>query len=274
MNHFSRSQAATVILLSIFLLNLYGWRHYSHYRQSSKPPQTFSMDVVLQVDGKVRAPGVYSFNQPITVSEAVTRAGGLVPDLKLPPQWEEMRVAHTSHLHIVAESNTVAGVRIGWMAVPSRLVLGEKLNVNQATAAELALVPGISKSLAKRIVARRQVAGGFSRLEDLLSVKGIGPASVKRLRPYLQVSASTPPAVLKPSYSNRPAPVARNLHSHRCSLPNFTFYVYCSSVVPNDALTYREAEPHVASLGGKKRVENEGQIGCLDPPAIVGHAEV
>jgi competence protein ComEA len=190
MNRFSRSQAATVILLSIFLLSFYGWRHYAHHRLSSTPPQVYPLGAVVQVSGKVRNPGIYSFDQPVTVRKAVTRAGGLLPDLKLPPQWETVGVAHAGRLQIVAESNTVAGVRIGWMAVPSRLVLGEPLDVNQATCAELALVPGIRESLAKGIVAERKRAGGFSRLEDLLFVKGIGPASLNRLRPYLQVGAS------------------------------------------------------------------------------------
>jgi len=190
MNRFSRSQAATVILLSIFLLCFYGWRHYVYHLLSSTPPQVYPLGAVVQVSGKVRTPGIYSFDQPVTVLQAVTRAGGLLPDLKLPPQWEAVRVAHASRLQIVAESNTVTSVRIGWMAVPSRLVLGEPLDVNQATCAELALVPGIRESLAKGIVAERKRAGGFSRLEDLLFVKGIGPASLNRLRPYLQVGAS------------------------------------------------------------------------------------
>jgi competence protein ComEA len=79
---------------------------------------------------------------------------------------------------------------MGWMAVPSRLVLGELLDVNLASTAELAQVPGISQRLAERIAAQRNRLGGFSRLEDLRAVRGIGPISLKRLRKYLTVNGN------------------------------------------------------------------------------------
>jgi competence protein ComEA len=48
-------------------------------------------------------------------------------------------------------------------------------------------VPGITQTLAERIVAQRNRLGGFSKLEDLRAVKGIGPVTLKRLRPSLTV---------------------------------------------------------------------------------------
>jgi len=74
-----------------------------------------------------------------------------------------------------------------WMAVPTRLALGVPLDINQASVAELSQVPGINGNLAERIVALRVRKGTFLNLEDLCEVKGIGPATVTRLRPYLKV---------------------------------------------------------------------------------------
>ena len=74
------------------------------------------------------------------------------------------------------------------MGVSSRLALGVPLDLNQASAAELAQVPGITPTLAQRIVAQRDRLNGFSRLEDLGAVKGIGPVTIERLRPSLIVS--------------------------------------------------------------------------------------
>ena len=73
------------------------------------------------------------------------------------------------------------------MSVPTSLALGVPLNVNQASAAELAQVPGINAKLAERIVTFRRNTGAFSKLDDIRGVKGIGPATVNRLRPYLKV---------------------------------------------------------------------------------------
>jgi competence ComEA-like helix-hairpin-helix protein len=189
MNRFSRSQAAILVLISLLLLSFYGWRHYTRFRQSPQPKQLAPMGVVVQVSGKVCAPGIYFFDQSVTVSEAVARAGGLNSFLKPESGWTGLRVGNGRRLHIVADAGGIGRVRLGWMTVSRLLVLGLSLDVNQASVEELILVPGISRRLAKRIIARRQRLGGFSRMEDLVDVKGIGPGSLRRLRQYLTVGS-------------------------------------------------------------------------------------
>ena len=189
MNRFSRSQAASVILVALLLLSFYGWRHYSRSRQTPQAEQFFPMTVVVRISGKVRVPGNYSFDQPVSVSEAVTRAGGLISSLEPEPGWTKLYVANGRRLHIATDANGASHLHLGWMTVPSRLALGVPLDVNQISAGDLSLVPGINQELAARIVAQRQRLGGFSRLEELLLVHGIGPVSLKRLRQYFTVGS-------------------------------------------------------------------------------------
>lgn len=59
-----------------------------------------------------------------------------------------------------------------------------RIDVNAASAAELAMLPGLGPSLAERIVAYRQAHGPFASLDDLMRVKGIGPAILERLRKF------------------------------------------------------------------------------------------
>ncbi len=197
MNPFSRSQAVTVSVVSFFLLSFYGWRHFSNYRQSVESPRLIPMSVIVQLSGKVKVPGTYSFHPDVTVSEAVARAGGLLPQLIPEPGWTRLRVDSGRRLHIVADGNGVGRLRLKWMAVSRRLVLGVLLDVNQTSTAELAQVPGISQQLAERIAAHRQRLGGFSKLEDLRAVKGIGPVRLKRLRQYLTVNGNQQAAYSK-----------------------------------------------------------------------------
>lgn len=68
------------------------------------------------------------------------------------------------------------------------LLAGETLELNSADAADLRLLPGVGPKLADRIVAERVRRGGFGRVDDLRSVKGVGPATLARLRPWLRVS--------------------------------------------------------------------------------------
>lgn len=60
------------------------------------------------------------------------------------------------------------------------------VSLNLATAEELERLPGIGPVLARRIVEDRSRNGQYTRLEDLLRVKGIGPKKLERLRPYLR----------------------------------------------------------------------------------------
>jgi competence protein ComEA len=65
------------------------------------------------------------------------------------------------------------------------------VNVNTASAEQLSLLPGIGDARAREIISMRQKQGGFKRVEDLLGVKGIGEASLAKLRPYVSLSGET-----------------------------------------------------------------------------------
>ncbi len=59
------------------------------------------------------------------------------------------------------------------------------VDVNQADWPELAQLPGIGETLAKRIVESRSDQGPFLDHSDLQRVRGIGPRTVESLRGYL-----------------------------------------------------------------------------------------
>jgi competence protein ComEA len=60
-----------------------------------------------------------------------------------------------------------------------------RLDINRAGAEELMLLPGIGPKKAEAMIAYREAHGPFSRIESLMDVKGIGPATLERLRPYI-----------------------------------------------------------------------------------------
>ncbi len=65
------------------------------------------------------------------------------------------------------------------------------VNINTASAAELARLPRIGEKQAQRIVDHRQQHGAFRRVEDLMEVKGIGEKLFQSLKPYLAISGPT-----------------------------------------------------------------------------------
>ncbi len=65
------------------------------------------------------------------------------------------------------------------------------VNVNTASVQELQLLPGIGESRAQALVELRKRRGGFKSLDELKEVKGIGDASLERMRPYLRLQGKT-----------------------------------------------------------------------------------
>ncbi len=68
-----------------------------------------------------------------------------------------------------------------------RLDEAQVVRLNTATIAELERLPRVGPVLAARILEARQKRGGFTRIEDLLEVPGIGPAMLQTLAPKLQL---------------------------------------------------------------------------------------
>jgi len=62
-----------------------------------------------------------------------------------------------------------------------------KININTASAAELADLPGIGPALSERIIAYRKEHGPFESVGDLINVSGIGERVLERLEPYAAV---------------------------------------------------------------------------------------
>ncbi len=60
-----------------------------------------------------------------------------------------------------------------------------EVDVNQADWPELALLPEIGVTLAQAIVRHRETHGPFQSVDDLQQVDGIGPATLRRMRPHL-----------------------------------------------------------------------------------------
>jgi competence protein ComEA len=59
------------------------------------------------------------------------------------------------------------------------------VDINSADWPELAELPDIGETLARRIVESRAAAGSFADHDDLLRVRGIGPRTLEKMQPYL-----------------------------------------------------------------------------------------
>ncbi len=68
---------------------------------------------------------------------------------------------------------------------------GKRININQATSAQLSNLPRVGSKVADRIVEYRKSHGQFGQAEELMEVKGIGERLFKELKPYIALSGPT-----------------------------------------------------------------------------------
>ncbi|GHT20266.1 hypothetical protein AGMMS4957_06650 [Bacteroidia bacterium] len=64
---------------------------------------------------------------------------------------------------------------------------GETLQLNAADTLELKKIPGVGSSFAKRIVAYRNILGGYHRVEQLQEVYGMYVELFEQIAPYIRV---------------------------------------------------------------------------------------
>ena len=66
------------------------------------------------------------------------------------------------------------------------------VNLNTATSAQIATLPGVGEKAAERIIEYRDKNGGFKKIEELMNVKGIGEKSFLKLKPLITVGDAKP----------------------------------------------------------------------------------
>jgi competence protein ComEA len=60
-----------------------------------------------------------------------------------------------------------------------------QVDVNHADWPELIQLPGVGEVLAQRLIAERDANGAFRDFDDLSRVRGLGPRTLERIRPYV-----------------------------------------------------------------------------------------
>jgi competence protein ComEA len=142
-----------------------------------------SAKLVISVVGHVRAPGLITVPSGARVDDALRAAGGADPGTDLTGLNLARKLTDGEQLAVgitVAAAPAPAGPA-GAGAAPG------KVDLNSATPEQLDTLPGVGEITAKRIVDWRTQHGGFSSVEQLRDVDGIGESKFDKLREQVSV---------------------------------------------------------------------------------------
>ncbi len=161
-------------------------------------------ELVVHAAGAVVAPGVYALPPTARVDDLVRAAGGLAPDadgarINLAAPLADGARVYVPRVGEEAPPAVVGpdggGAPAGGAGVDGGVAGGSSggatgagpIDLNTATEAELDELPGVGPAIAAAIVAFREQNGGFTSVDDLLDVRGIGEAKLADIRPLVVV---------------------------------------------------------------------------------------
>jgi competence protein ComEA len=190
MKRFSLSQQWVLALLALLMLGLLYFRFY--HTPLPSPTEEIYRDVVVEVAGEVKTPGIQLFRETPTLRSVLEKAGGF-KEASLQGNGSLSERLETGTLVTVAGKTSLKGsdaeirVTLGRMEAKKLLVFSIPLDLNRVSVEDLCLVPGIGEPLAREIVTYRDRKKGFRSVEELKNIKGIGETKMNVVRNYFTV---------------------------------------------------------------------------------------
>ncbi len=179
---------------------------------SESPAQTADPSPpVVHVAGAVAKPGLYTLKPGSRVADAIGAAGGEAKDADLEQINLAARLQDGSQLFVPKRGEPPAssgpeqeGPYAGGPSIDSpyksaraapksgggsssKTPAEGSINLNTASASELDRLPGVGPVIAQEILRYRKVHGGFTSVDELLAVKGIGPKKLAAMRKFVKL---------------------------------------------------------------------------------------
>uniref|UniRef100_A0A6J5Z330 Unannotated protein n=1 Tax=freshwater metagenome TaxID=449393 RepID=A0A6J5Z330_9ZZZZ len=145
--------------------------------------QRTTTDPTVHVAGAVRRPGVYRLAAGSRVRDAVRRAGGASRRGDSNAINLAAKVADGQQILVpLRASDGSPGVGASGSG---GAVAGGPVSLGSATAEQLDTLDGVGPATAAKIIQWRTDHGGFSSVDDLGEIPGIGPKKLEALRPQV-----------------------------------------------------------------------------------------
>ena len=139
---------------------------------------TQDANITVSVVGLVKQPGVYRLPTGSRINDAISAAGGTLENADLSSinlaDWledgEQINIEDSQNKPTASTSETQG-----------------KININQASLAELDSLPGVGAEKAKAIIDYRNQHGNFVTIKDILYVPGFGTSIFNEIKDLIDI---------------------------------------------------------------------------------------
>lgn len=153
------------------------------------PAVPTSAPIAVDVSGAVHQPGVYFLDQGSRVEDAITAAGGFLPEAYTEsinlaaPLSDGSKVLVPLHQDPVTSAETIQDTTANDQSAQTVF----PININTASKETLMQLPGIGEVKAQAIIDFRNQNGPFTSLDQIQEVNGIGPATFEKLKDLITI---------------------------------------------------------------------------------------
>lgn len=138
--------------------------------------------IAVSLDGEIRYAGTYYLEEDSTLKDAMDLAGGPTSNAD-PLAYNTSYILENGMSFYIAplydNSNTCSIAPIS------------KVNINAADKSQLMNVPGFGDAVSTALIDYRNNVALFERIEDIKNVSGIGDATFRKARDYIQLRSAS-----------------------------------------------------------------------------------
>ncbi len=147
-----------------------------------------TQEIIVEIKGAIARPGIYEMRKEDRIFQLIQKAGGFS---------SKADGNAVNQAQILTDQASIYIPAVGEVAMTSVLPETESsaigssvesiININQANQAELESLNGIGPGKAQAIIDYREGNGGFSNVEEIMSVDGIGEKTFEKIKDFITV---------------------------------------------------------------------------------------
>lgn len=146
--------------------------------------------IYIHVTGEIINPGVYMLNEGDRIKDAIEKAGGITKDADINninlayklSDGQKIKIPNVNEKNNIIENYITENDGTNIIVQEKNDEKNKKININNASQAELETLTGIGPSTASKIIQYRKINGKFKKIEEIKNVTGIGESKYEEIK--------------------------------------------------------------------------------------------